>query len=103
GRVTQILSQKLLPLLKQPRGQVVFINSTVALTARANVGYYSATQHAFKALADCLREEINNEGIRGFSVLLGRTATTLVETMHAIEGRPYCPELLMQPEDVARI
>jgi len=102
-RGPQMLTQKLLPLLKQSRGQVVFINSTVALAARANVGYYSATQHAFKALADCLRDEINSEGIRVLSVFLGRTATTLVETMHAIEGRPYCPELLMQPEDVARI
>lgn len=102
-RGPQMLTQKLLPLLKQPRGQVVFINSTVGLTARANVGYYSATQHASKALADCLRDEINSEGIRVLSVFLGRTATPLVEAMHAVEGRPYRPELLLQPDDVAQI
>ena len=51
-----MLTQMLLPLLKKPRGQIVFINSSVGLTARPNIGHFSATQHAFKALADSLRE-----------------------------------------------
>jgi NADP-dependent 3-hydroxy acid dehydrogenase YdfG len=98
-----LLTQKLLPLLKKPRGQVVFINSSVGLTARANVGQFSATQHAFKALADALRDEVNGDGVRVLNVHPGRTATPRIEALHAKENRAYTPELLLQPEDVASV
>ena len=45
-------TQRLLPLLQRPRGQIVFINSSAGLAARPGTGHFSATQHAFKALAD---------------------------------------------------
>ena len=86
-----MLTQMLLPLLKKPRGQVVFINSSAGLTARPDVGYFSATQHAFKALADSLRCEVNADGVRVLSVYPGRTATPRIQALHAKEGRPYQP------------
>jgi short-subunit dehydrogenase len=98
-----LLTQLLLPLLKKPRGQVVFINSSVGLTARANTGHFSATQHAFKAIADSLRDEVNGDNVRVLSVFPGRTATPRIQTLHANEGRPYQPELLLQPADVASV
>jgi short-subunit dehydrogenase len=97
------LTQKLLPLLKKPRGQIVFLNSSVGLNAGPVKGHYSATQHAVKALADSLRDEVNGEGVRVLSVFPGRTATGRTEALYAMEGRPYRPELLLQPEDVANI
>jgi NADP-dependent 3-hydroxy acid dehydrogenase YdfG len=98
-----LLTQLLLPLLKKPRGQIVFINSSVGLTARANTGHFSATQHAFKAIADSLRDEVNNDEIRVLSVFPGRTASPRIEALHTREGRPYQPELLLQPADVASV
>ena len=102
-RGPMLLTQRLLPLMKKPRGQIVFINSSVGLTARANTGHFSATQHAFKALADALREEVNADGIRVMSVFPGRTATPRISTLHAKQGRSYEPELLLQPADVAAV
>lgn len=98
-----LLTQKLLPMLKKPRGQVAFINSSVGLTARAGAGQFSATQHAFKALADALRDEVNGDSVRVLSVFPGRTATPRIEALHAKEGRPYQPEVLLQPEDIASV
>jgi NADP-dependent 3-hydroxy acid dehydrogenase YdfG len=95
------LTQALLPALKARSGQIVFINSTVGLSARANVGQFAATQHALKAMADSLREEINPAGVRVLSVYPGRTATERQERIYELEGRDYSPELLMQPDDVA--
>jgi NADP-dependent 3-hydroxy acid dehydrogenase YdfG len=95
------LTQALLPLLRRSYGQIVFINSSVGLTARANVGQYAATKHALRAIADTLREEVNGDGIRILSVFLGRTASPLQAAVHRAEGRDYHPELLLQPEDVA--
>ena len=102
-RAPYALTQSLLPMLKARRGQIVFINSSVGLRGNAGVGQYAATKHALKALADSLREEVNADGVRVLSVFLGRTASPMQAAVHEMEGRPYHPERLMQPEDVAAV
>jgi NAD(P)-dependent dehydrogenase (short-subunit alcohol dehydrogenase family) len=97
------LIQHLLPFLIRSKGQIVFINSTQGLKATAGVGQYAATKHAMKAVADSLREEVNRKGVRVTSVFLGRTATELQRAIFAAERRPYTPERLTQPADVAEI
>jgi NADP-dependent 3-hydroxy acid dehydrogenase YdfG len=97
------LIQNLLPFLIGSKGQVVFINSTQGLKASAGVGQYAATKHAMKAVADSLRDEVNGKGVRVTSVFLGRTATELQRAIFAEEKRPYPPERLVQPADVAKI
>jgi NADP-dependent 3-hydroxy acid dehydrogenase YdfG len=87
----------------RPRGQIVFINSSAGLTARAANGYYSATKHTLKALADSLRAEVNQLGVRVLSVYPGRTSTPLTQELHSQEGRPFQPELLLQPDDIASV
>jgi NADP-dependent 3-hydroxy acid dehydrogenase YdfG len=95
------LTQALLPLLRTQKGQIVFINSSAGLRSPATVGQFSATQHAFRAIADSLRDEVNADGIRVLSVYPGRTATPRMEALFEKEGKPYRPELLMQPQDIA--
>jgi short-subunit dehydrogenase len=102
-RAPYVLTQALLPALRASEGQIVFINSTVGLNARANVGQFAATQHALNAMANSLREEINPHGVRVTTVYAGRTATPRQAKIHAIEGKAYPPERLMQPEDVAAV
>lgn len=100
-RAAYRLTQALLPALKASQGQIVFINSTVGLAARANVAQYAATKHALKGLADALRDEVNPAGVRVLSVYPGRTATDQQASIYELEGRAYAPETLLQPEDVA--
>jgi NAD(P)-dependent dehydrogenase (short-subunit alcohol dehydrogenase family) len=97
------LLQLLLPLLRKQQGQIVFINSSAALRSSPAAHQYSAMQHALSALADSLRDEVNADGIRVLSVYPGRTATPRTAALFAREGRPYRPNLLTQPEDVAAI
>lgn len=98
------LTQLLLPMLRATQGQIVFVNSTVAMmTARAGQSQYAATKHALKAIADSLREEVNAGGVRVLSVYPGRTATPMQALVHEMEGREYHPERLMQPDDVALV
>ncbi len=98
-----LLTQILLPLLRASRGQIVFVNSTVGLQARAGLGQYASTQHALRAIADALRAEVNSDGVRVLTVYLGRTATARQARIFSLEGRPYAPELLVQPDDVAEM
>jgi NADP-dependent 3-hydroxy acid dehydrogenase YdfG len=95
------LLQAVLPFLIVAQGQVVFVNSTQGLKASAGVGQFAATQHAMRALADSFRDEVNEAGVRVLTVYLGRTATGRQREIHAFEGRPYRPERLIQPDDVA--
>ena len=97
------LTQALLPFLRACQGQIVFMNSTVGLEARAGVGQYAATQHALRAVADALRAEVNPDGVRVLTVYLGRTATARQARIFRLENRAYAPELLMQPDDVAQM
>jgi short-subunit dehydrogenase len=97
------LTQALLPMLKAAQGDIVFVNSTAGLEARARVGQYAATKHALKALTDSLREEVNPSGVRVLSLFLGRTATPMQEKVFRSEGKAYTPEKLLQTEDVARL
>jgi NADP-dependent 3-hydroxy acid dehydrogenase YdfG len=95
------LTQALLPLLRKQHGQIVFINSSAGLRSPSGAGQFSATQHALRAVADSLRDEVNADGVRVLTVFPGRTATPRMAALFEKESRPYRPELLMQPEDIA--
>ena len=75
-RAPFLLTQKLLAALEDESGQVVFINSSAGLDAKPGAAQYAATKHALRAVADSLRQEVNDRGIRVLSVYPGRTAST---------------------------
>jgi NADP-dependent 3-hydroxy acid dehydrogenase YdfG len=102
-RAPYLLTQFLLPTLKARQGQIVFINSSAGLTAKAGVGQYAASKHALKAIADSLRDEVNADGIRVLSVFPGRTATPMQAAIHALESKAYNHKRLMQPDDIAAV
>jgi NADP-dependent 3-hydroxy acid dehydrogenase YdfG len=97
------LTQAFLPMLKEREGQIVFINSSSGVAAKPMSAQYDATKHALKAIADSLRAEVNSHSVRVLSVYPGRTATDLQARLHATEEKPYRPELLLQPADVASV
>jgi NADP-dependent 3-hydroxy acid dehydrogenase YdfG len=98
-----LMIQTMLPLLRKNQGQIVFINSSAGLRSSAGAGQFAATQHAFRSIADSLRDEVNADGIRVLSVYPGRTATPRIAKLFEKEGRAYEPGLLMQAEDVAEM
>jgi NADP-dependent 3-hydroxy acid dehydrogenase YdfG len=101
-RAPFLLTRALLPALKSARGQVVFVNSSVAAGSVTGPGtIYAISKYALKALADGLRSDVNGDGIRVLSVFPGRTATPMQAQVHRLEGRDYHPERLLQADDVA--
>ena len=103
-RAPYLLTQLFLPMIKEHKGQILFINSSVGLKAKANLSAYSASKHALKAVADSLREEINNDGVKVITIFPGRTATLMQEQVLELEGvtdKNSILERLLQPEDVA--
>ncbi|MGO2932681.1 SDR family oxidoreductase, partial [Microbacterium sp.] len=95
------LTRLLLPLLRMARGQVLFVNSGAGLRAHAEWGAYGASKHGLKALADALRAEEAEHGVRVTSIFPGRTATPMQERVHQQEGAEYVPDRFIDPESVA--
>ena len=100
-RAPYLLTQQLLPLIKASQGQIVFINSSVCQNAKAGIGQYTATKQAMKAIADCLRAEVNADGVRVVSFYVGQTATPMQAALYDTAGKIYQPDRLLQPQDIA--
>lgn len=102
-RAPYLLTQSLLPRLKHSKGQIVFINSSAGVKGAEKLSQYASSKFALRALADCLRQEVNGDGIRVLSIFPGRTASKMQEGVHRLEGRAYYPDKLIQPKDIAEI
>lgn len=96
-----VLTRLALPALRAARGTVVLVNSGAGLVAHPGWGAYAASKHGLKALADALRGEELEHGVRVTSVYPGRTATAMQETVHAQEGKDYDASQWIRPETVA--
>lgn len=95
------LTRLLLPSVRRERGTVVFVNSGAGLRANAGWGSYAASKHALKALADALRDEEAEYGVRVSSVYPGRTATEMQRKVRTQEGVAYDPATFIDPGTVA--
>ncbi len=100
-RAPFVLTNRLIEPLAAARGTLLFINSSVGLTATAGRTAYVASKFALRGLADSARLELNHRGIRVASVYPGRTATPGMAALVAHEGGSYDAGALLQPEDVA--
>jgi NADP-dependent 3-hydroxy acid dehydrogenase YdfG len=102
-RAPFLLTKLLLPAIKKRKGQIVFVNSSVAQQkARADLSIYAGSKYALRAIADSLRDEVNASEVRVLSVYPGRTATAMQEDIFKLENRGYRKNDLLQPEDVAQ-
>jgi short-subunit dehydrogenase len=96
-----LLTAACMPQLRAASGQIVFINSSAALSASAGLSAYAAGKRGLQAAADALRQEVNSDGIRVLSIFPGRTDTPMQRAVLAGEQRVASPGTLMLPEDVA--
>jgi NAD(P)-dependent dehydrogenase (short-subunit alcohol dehydrogenase family) len=71
------LTRLLIPALRLAQGQVIFISSGAGIRAVPGRGVYSASKFALRALADALRHEEAEAGIRVSTVAPGPTDTPM--------------------------
>lgn len=95
------LTRLLLPQLRVAEGHVVFVNSGSGLRASADWAAYAASKHGLKALADALRLEEHDNGVRVTTVYPGRTDTPMQVKVHQQEGREYEGSRWIDPGSVA--
>lgn len=95
-----LLTRHCLPALRAARGTVVFVNSGAGISANPQWGAYAASKFGLRAIADSLRAEEAEEGIRVTSVFPGRTATAMQAKVHAQESKAYDAAAWIRPETV---
>lgn len=93
------LTGKLLPMLRQANGHVVFVNSGAGRNVLAGMASYSASKFALRAYADSLRAE--ESALRVTTVYPGRIATAMQRRLVEFEGGRYDPQHFLRPETVA--
>ena len=96
------LTRLALPALRAARGTVVFVNSGAGLHANPQWSAYAASKYGLRALADSLRAEETEHGVRVTSVYPGRTATPMQEKVHEQEGKEYDAGDVDPPRDGGR-
>lgn len=95
------LTRVLLPKVRAERGHIVFVNSGAGLNANAGWGSYAASKFALRALADALRAEESQHGVRVITVYPGRIATLMQQKVRSQEGEAYQPEAYIDPASLA--
>jgi short-subunit dehydrogenase len=96
-----LLTRACLPALRAAQGIVVFVNSAAGLSAGASWSSYAASKFGLRALADSLRAEEMEYGVRVTTLFPSRTATPMQEKVHEQEGRTYDSARWISPETVA--
>jgi short-subunit dehydrogenase len=95
-----VLTRLCLPALRATRGTVVFVNSGAGLVAHPHWAAYAASKFGLRALADSLRAEEQEHGVRVTTVYPGRTATAMQERVHRQEGKEYDASAWIDPATV---
>lgn len=96
-----VLTRTVLPAVRRARGLVLFVNSSAGITAGAGWSAYAASKFGLRAVADSLRAEEMEHGVRVTTVFPSRTATPMQVKVHEQEGGTYDASRWIQPGTVA--
>lgn len=96
-----LLTRWALPAVRRARGLVLFVNSSAGLSASAGWSAYAASKFGLRAVADSLRAEELEHGVRVTTVFPSRTATPMQEKVHEQEGGVYDASRWIRPGTVA--
>ena len=95
-----MLTRLCLPAVRAARGTFVFVNSGAGLVAHPRWSAYAASKFGLRALADSLRAEEQEHGVRVTTVYPGRTATPMQQKVHQQEGKEYDASDWIDPDTV---
>ena len=96
------LTRLLLPALRTAKGHVVLVNAAPGLHGVPRWSAFTASKPGLSELADALRAEEAEHGVRVTGVHPGGTATETLRRVRADFDRPYDPQACIRPATLAR-
>lgn len=97
------LTRLLLPQLRAARGHVIFVNASPGTRAVPRWAAFVGSKAALRELADSLRAEEAQNGVRVTTVYPAATATEQLRSIRAAFDRPYDPARCIQPDSLAEM
>jgi NADP-dependent 3-hydroxy acid dehydrogenase YdfG len=95
------LTRLMLPALRRSHGHVLFLNSARRTRAVPGWSAFAASKAALQELADSLRAEEADHGVRVTTIYPDATATGQLRQVRASFRRGYDPAQCIQPETLA--
>jgi NADP-dependent 3-hydroxy acid dehydrogenase YdfG len=95
------LTRLLLPQLRASMGHVIFVNASPGMRAVPRWASFVASKAALRELADSLRFEEAENGVRVTTIYPAATATQGLRRIRAAFDRPYEPARCIKPESLA--
>ncbi|MGC0251991.1 SDR family NAD(P)-dependent oxidoreductase [Pseudactinotalea sp. Z1748] len=97
------LTAALLGALRAVRGHVVFVSSSPGLRGVPGWSGYMGSKSALKDLADSLRHEERNSGVKVTTVFPGAVATDLLRQVREGRGGQYHPDQCVSAFSAAKL
>lgn len=98
-----VLTAALLPGLRAARGHVIFVNSSAGLRGVPGWSGYLGSKAALLQLADCLRAEEAEGGVKVSTVYPGAVATELLRQVREGFGGTYDPARCVSTATASRL
>ncbi len=95
------LTRLSLPLLRTSQGTVIFIGSGASTKPAPGSAVYTASKHALQGMADTLRIDEANTGVRVSTIAPGPTDSGMLRAMQATAGDGYVAEHYIRPATIA--
>lgn len=97
-RAPYVLTAAALPWLRKSRcGAIVFVSSIAAKVSLANSAMYCATRRGMAAFAECLFDEVRNDGIKVATIFSSFVTPPKMPDATA----PFVNDRVLEPKDVA--
>lgn len=96
------LTRLALPKLRRTSGTVIFIGSGASTKPAPGHAVYTASKHALQGLADTLRIDEANTGVRVSTIAPGPTNSGMMRAMQATAGEDYDADHYLDPASIAR-
>lgn len=96
------LTRLALPRLRESQGTVIFIGSGASRVPAPGHAVYTASKHALLGLANTLRIDEANTGVRVSTIAPGPTNSGMMRSMQAQAGDDYNEDHYLMPESIAQ-
>lgn len=96
------LTRLALPKLREAQGTVIFIGSGASRVPAPGHAVYTASKHALLGLANTLRIDEANTGVRVSTIAPGPTNSGMMRAMQAQSGDDYNEDHYLRPESIAQ-
>lgn len=96
------LTRLAIPMVRAAQGTIIFIGSGASTKPASGHLVYTASKHALQGLADTLRIDEANTGVRISTIAPGPTNSGMMRSLQAAGNADFRPDHYIDPQSIAQ-